>query len=272
MIEAVRSVAGQSGFKLISEGPESKDTYGMTYQTPDGQHAAHMTFATSGLFTMLEIPRPNPGKGHFAKCVKAVEAKGGAYDPRAVCAAEGRKKYGQAELTRKAIAGKRRKKRGNPAVQSVEAFEGFHGREPDELVTVQSEIHFHKHLAGIGKLESLRVQPPGEDFAVRLTGFKGALLAMNEKRNQLFVEGGDQSIDLSRFGLANDEHEVVTLGKVLQVEYFTRKDHLGDEGGTAIYQHDFKSGKEPDLIYRVLDEQLEFSGGAYTIPDEGIDN
>jgi hypothetical protein len=30
----------------------------------------------------------NPGKvgtGRFAKCVKSVEAQGGAYDPRAVC-------------------------------------------------------------------------------------------------------------------------------------------------------------------------------------------
>ena len=32
------------------------------------------------------------GSGRFAKCVKAVEAKGGAYDPKAVCAAAKRKR------------------------------------------------------------------------------------------------------------------------------------------------------------------------------------
>jgi hypothetical protein len=54
---------------------------------------------------------PDKLKGGFARCVKAVSAKGGAYDPRAVCASSERKKYGQREMTRRAIAGKRRKAR-----------------------------------------------------------------------------------------------------------------------------------------------------------------
>ena len=41
----------------------------------------------------------NPAKlgsgGRFAKCVESVEARGGVYDPKAVCAAAGRKKYGK---------------------------------------------------------------------------------------------------------------------------------------------------------------------------------
>lgn len=53
-------------------------------------------------------PVKNPGKGRFARCVAGVEKKGGAYDPRAVCAASGRAKYGQAEMTRRARAGKKR--------------------------------------------------------------------------------------------------------------------------------------------------------------------
>jgi hypothetical protein len=43
--------------------------------------------------------RINPAKlgsgGRFVKCVESVEARGGARDPRAVCAAAGRKKYGK---------------------------------------------------------------------------------------------------------------------------------------------------------------------------------
>jgi hypothetical protein len=69
---------------------------------------------------------------------------------------------------------------------------------------------------------------------------------------------------------------------VVKIEYFTTKDHLGSEGGTATYVHKFRTTNEdgkhvtiriaryPDLIYRVLDQQLEFSGGSYKILPEGI--
>ena len=54
----------------------------------------------------------NPAKlgsgGRFAKCVKSVEARGGAYDPNAVCAAAGRKKYGAKKMASMARAGKKR--------------------------------------------------------------------------------------------------------------------------------------------------------------------
>ena len=54
----------------------------------------------------------NPSKlgsgGRFAKCVKSVEARGGAYDPNAVCAAAGRKKYGAKKMASMARAGKKR--------------------------------------------------------------------------------------------------------------------------------------------------------------------
>lgn len=57
--------------------------------------------------------RLNPAKlgsgGRFARCVKAVELRGGAYDPRAVCAAAGRKKYGAKKFQAMAQVGKKRK-------------------------------------------------------------------------------------------------------------------------------------------------------------------
>jgi hypothetical protein len=190
-----------------------------------------------------------------------------------------RRARGTDYTTRRAIAGKR--KRRNPADESVEAYRDFHGREPDEMVTVTRRVHVHKHLAGAGELRKLFVK--GVDRARHtISRFKGALLAFNEKRNQLFIEGGDQSINLGDFGIT-EPHELETLGKVVKIDYFTRKDHLGSEGGTATYRHGFATVNEngrpvrvkilrfPDLIYRVLEEQLEFSGGSYTILPEGID-
>lgn len=210
----------------------------------------------------------NPGA--FAKCVKSVSARGGASDPRAVCAAAGRKKYGQAEMTRRSVAGKKRKaRRGNPADAAAAAFEEFHGRESEQVVTVKQTIHYHEHLAAIGRLEALKgVTAEGGKFV--LSDFKGALLCMNEKKNQLFIRGGNQKVDPSEFG-AEAEHELYELGGCRVVEYFTRKDHLGKEGGTAIYVHKFER-PYPTILYDAPNEQLLFAGGGYSMPPEGIDN
>jgi hypothetical protein len=114
-----------------------------------------------------------------------------------------------------------------------------------------------------------------------IKGFKKALLCSNEARNQLFIEGGDQSINLGDFGIKHP-HETETLGRVHEIAYQTNKTHLGKEGGEAVYVHKFRTtnedGKhvtvrmtrEPDLVYDVVNEQLLFSGGSYEILREGI--
>ena len=170
--------------------------------------------------------------------------------------------------------------RRNPASASAEVFEEFHGFAPSETITVTKKIHYHKHLAAAGALTHLDVW--GIDGAGhKISGFKGAFLAFNEKKNQLFVEGGDQAIDLEDFGI-DSPHELETLGRLTDIGYQTNKTHLGDEGGEAVYVHKFRAtnrnGKHvivkiaryPDLIYDVRNEQLLFSGGSYEILREGI--
>lgn len=177
----------------------------------------------------------------------------------------------------------RAKERSNPAQESIEAYEEFHGKQPDEMVTVTKQVHFHKHLAGAGELKGMVVISRNHKYKVSMSRFGGAILAFNERKNQLFVEGGDQSVNLEDFGITREPHEVETLGRVISLDYFTTKDHLGSEGGTATYRHKFRTTNElgrhivvkiaeyPDLIYHVLDERLEFSGGSYKILREGID-
>ena len=265
----------------------------------------------------------NPSK--FDRCVRDVQAKGGAANAYAVCTAAGtRKKKNPSvaprfdiddlqdgnwqtvasvrawsnkeavrlyrlqhpEWTKGRKLRARELTRSNPADVASERFEEFHGFAPTETVTVTKKVHHHKHLAAAGKLKALSVKPIDRALPVRtLKGFKGSLLCFNEKKNQLFVEGGDQCLgaaELQHFGI-DSPHELETLGRVTDINYHTTKTHLGDEGGTANYVHAFRTTNEkgkhvvvsisryPDLIYRVLDEQLEFSGGSYTIRAEGID-
>lgn len=66
-------------------------------------------FGSDGREKLVQF-NPRGTKGQFERCVEAVESRGGAYDPNAVCAAQERREYGQKELTRRAVAGKR----GNP--------------------------------------------------------------------------------------------------------------------------------------------------------------
>lgn len=163
-----------------------------------------------------------------------------------------------------------RKSKGNPAGLAVEGYNEFHGRDSEETVTVTKQVHYHKHLSSAGELERLDVVSR-QGIKVSLTGFGGALLAFNESKTQLFIEGGDQSVDLAQFGISPKRaHEYETLGDVTAVEYYTTKDHLGEEGGTAIYRHKF-SKPYPELVYQTLNRQLIFSGGKYVILPEGID-
>lgn len=184
----------------------------------------------------------------------------------------------------------------NPADSAAEAYERFHGRKPTQYVKVTKRIHHHANLWSIGDLRKLWIKAIDGKHIVKLKSFGGAVLAANEaafadlartgraQLTQLFIEGGDQTVRLRDYGIdPNNAHELETLGKATLIDYKTVKVHLGDEGGDAVYRHKFRStragdkhvtlrvARYPDVIYRVLDKQLEFSGGSYEIRAEGID-
>jgi hypothetical protein len=199
------------------------------------------------------------------------------------------------KLTKKAGKKTRKNKgRANPIESARERYARFHGRASGEDLQIRTPIHEHSVLAALGYLRKLVVITVGAGHKVTISNFgkskTGApcILAMNEDATQLFIDGGDQSVNLSDFGIFEPYHERETLGRVEYVYYFTTKDHLAPEdGGEATYKHKFGGVREiktargkrkrvrsalPDLIYDVRNKLLEFSGGGYTIPDEGIAN
>ena len=182
----------------------------------------------------------------------------------------------QQSLVRRATANKGRRKRNsarrNPEDAAAQRYESFHGRAPESVTQISRTVHKHSVLSGIGKLRELTIAAIDGKGEVILSGFKGALLAQNEGATQMYIEGGDQKVDLSSFGIRKP-HETEILGAALSVVYDTTKDHLGKDGGTASYRHKFgaKNSRLPMIVYDVRNKQLYFAGGGYTLPDVGID-
>jgi hypothetical protein len=174
--------------------------------------------------------------------------------------------------------------RKNPEDAAAQRYEYFHGRPPEKDFTFKTTIHRHGVLSGIGDLKELLILSVTGDRKVKLEGFKGAILAETEKGTQLYIKGGDQAVNLKDFGI-NDPHEFEILGALLNVVYFTTKDHLmPEDGGTANYKHKFgrgrvamyyafgKNGKRLPMVgYDVRNKLLSIQGGTYKIVAEGID-
>jgi hypothetical protein len=166
--------------------------------------------------------------------------------------------------------------RNNPSeyAAAVAASEEFHGTKAHEVLKIQTEIFEHDNLGDIGELVSIDIAAVNGGI-VKLAGFEGARLARSPKGfpYQLFIEGGDQSVDLAEFGI-EDAHEFEVLGRLKRIKYYTVKHHLGKEGGEANYFHKLGelSGKLPHVIYDTVNQLLSIAGGEYTILPEGIDN
>lgn len=179
--------------------------------------------------------------------------------------------------------GKRKKKNPSEAA-AADAFREFHGHDAEDVVTFETMHHYPRTTSAIGDLVKLVIRLPKERGVkggqyVDLQHFGEAMLTEHPKMKQLYVEGGDQSLDLEEFGLdAGDPHEVEYLGTLELCEYFANKTHLGKDGGEAVYHHRFGKNEltlqKTELIrvgYHVPDEQILFVGGGYEIPAEGID-
>lgn len=183
----------------------------------------------------------------------------------------------RAEKAFKAALKAEHPKRNGPAFDAAAAAsEEFHGTPAHEVFKVKTEIFEHSKLGDVGELIQLEIKPVDGGRIVDLSGFEGARLARSPKgyNDQLYIEGGDQAVDLEQFGI-EDPHEFETLGVAHAVTYYTVKHHLSKkDGGEANYRHKFgdNGGVGPDVIYDVQNKLLSFSGGTYKIPAEGIDN
>jgi hypothetical protein len=227
--------------------------------------------------------RRQPGKGSFARCVEKVSRRGGVDDPRAVCAAAKMKAGEDLQAARRAA-------RHNPEDLAAEAYERFQGHPPERVDIFLTREHEHEYTAQVGELMELVIVPEGQRKGIRLHGFRGTRLTMNEKLadpgayfDQLYLVGGDQSVDVNAFGIKRP-HEQEVLGKAVDIVYYTTKTHLRpQDGGEADYHHRFAEEtagrnahlrivKSPTATYHMLNRTIELWGGIYTLDPEGIRN
>jgi hypothetical protein len=113
-----------------------------------------------------------------------------------------------------------------------------------------------------GKLGSPAQRNPSDSISPDTT-----LLSSNEDGTQLYLVGGDQSLDLDALGITGDSatKELVTVGDCIKIYYETEKDF--DQFETIQYHHELgeETGELPVLAYDRMNQRLLFVGGAYRI-------
>jgi hypothetical protein len=197
----------------------------------------------------------------------------------------------------------KRKGRKNPSEGedgAASLSKSFHGREPREVDELLLTEPYLSSLTKLGDLQELEIIELGEDnpkFCIPLTfNTDGDLdkddsedvegddevcsLCSSPDGKQLFIIGGGQEIDPEEIEwLDEDElsHELVTLGEIFSVTYFTDKHHLEgpkyqEEGCEYIHKFGEDGGVRPLLVYDSRNKRLQISGGSYKIESEGIKN
>jgi hypothetical protein len=292
-----------------------------------------------------------------------IAEQGSAYDPRAVAASAGRKKYGAKKMAQLAAAGRKRanptwraikgdqelyldeeydvdgfptgryvisyqigampphfyqtfatlkaaktsepnlrwkQERRNPEDAARELSERFTGLPADKTTIVETLVHVHENLTALGDLVEFKLITLNQKPQDLTVSFKGNLpkLSSNEEPaeygTQLYIEGGDQELDLDALGFSDPawHKEKMNLGILYEITYETKKKM--DGGKTVAYFHGLgeedmkksrnkpKLGIQPTLVYHPpMDEagehfpaRMEIVGGRYNLleAERGIVN
>lgn len=172
-----------------------------------------------------------------------------------------------------------RKAHGNPKRNPEDAAaalsEAWHGRPASVATDHIDKVHYHGVLTDLGRLKEITVMVT-ERKGQKILFDKDTRLASSENGKQLYVVGGDQSIDLSLLGIDGEEAEkdCVFVGEVHSIVYVTAKHHLGRADMIiGPYEHHMgeKGGTMPVMVYDRLNDQIGFAGGSYFIDPTDYD-
>ncbi len=186
--------------------------------------------------------------------------------------------HGLAELETAVVAGKfKHLRRENPESAAAQLYEDFHGKPPGEVKEIITEVHDHEWLVQLGTLVELKVATVTKlDATISFAKDADAPdLCSSEDGRQLYIEGGDQAIDLGALKMSGEKwlKESMVLGVLYELTYQTQKGfhkfrttdyyhRLAEDGGPT----------QPTLLYDPNNKLLSVSGGNYQVKDIGIVN
>jgi hypothetical protein len=127
----------------------------------------------------------------------------------------------------------------------------------------------------LGELRELKVATFNKkDVTITFAKSGTTKLCSNEEGTQLYIVGGDQSLDLKAMGLTGDQidKDFVALGVIHELTYQTKKEFHKFQ--LVDYYHELgeETGYQPILTYDTMNKSLSISGGEYRIKPEGIVN
>lgn len=173
-------------------------------------------------------------------------------------------------------------KQANPQSEAEALYESFHGRPSTETIEITDQVHEHEHLATLGKLVEIHVETVSGLLAhLQFDPQDPPWLASSEDGRQLYIEGGDQELDLAALKMDGDEWQKdrMVIGTFARPEprdkgakrrkhnltYHTEKRF--DQFEPIDYQHDLgeETGVRPLLEYEPRNKLLFISGGQYRI-------
>lgn len=155
--------------------------------------------------------------------------------------------------------------------------EEFHGRQPLDEVYVEEEEEYRSDLTKLGDLKELEILDRKGKYTIPIQLDTGTELASTPDGKQLIVIGDVRGLDLDRLEVsrAEQQKDLVEIGPIYTVTYFTDKHHLSGpkyQKDGCEYWHQFgeNSGNRPSLVYDKLNGKLLVVGGSYRVKDVGI--
>jgi len=151
--------------------------------------------------------------------------------------------------------------------------EKFHGRPPRTITDTSETRRERFALAELGTLQEFTVlRDNGHAVRIQFSTNKPKL-AVSPDGRQLYIEGGDQNIDLQEVGIKPGERrDHVELGALWKIVYRTAKGF--HDFAVTDYSHEFgeEGGRLPTLVYETLNNAFYVIGGSYLVKPQGIVN
>jgi hypothetical protein len=188
-------------------------------------------------------------------------------------------------------------RRRNPASESDALYESFHGAPPGETLEIHETEHVHGHLASLGDLTEVVVKLSGGTKVGATTTLTApdpetasdkdiVHVASNELGNQLYLVGGDQSVDVKKLGFrdsfdikhdgetfeATELKDLMVLGEIQKLTYRTQKSF--DDFAQVDYFHQLGEDTKvrPMLLYDTMNDRMKIAGGEYHVHSVGVVN